>query len=1093
MKKIETLQERVEENSHENELNSKEEIIKEAEEFQDSPWVFLVRKSKLTILIIIALLVFGVATISTIPRELNPEVKIPIIAIATAFPGASPLDVEQQITKKIETEISDAEGVKRVDSTSSLGFSSIVVEFEAGEDIDKAVSDLKDRVDIAKTELPEDATEPRVVEISIDDQPIMEVTLVSKEQDISDLKRFAENLENEISGVAFVSEVNISGGKDRVVKVDFDQDLLAQKGLSAQGVMGTLNANNVNFPIGSVAIEESRYNVRVEGEFEKSSEIAVMPVGNNVDGSLIYLEDVANVYDDFSKEFSRSRFSITGEQPLEAVSMQIYKKTGGDVTALAEEVRNLIEEEKGSSYPENVTVEVTNDFSVFVTDSIDTLVSNGVATVILILLLLLIFLGWQEALLAGLAVPFSFFIAFIVMASVGVSLNTISLFALVLSLGLLVDSAIVIVEGIHNKVEKYRLTGYQASISTIKEYAAPLFAGMLTTVAAFFPLLFVQGIFGSYIKTIPIVVISTLIAGLFVSISIIPAIGMYLIKPIKSLKRTDGNSPDQNKERSRSFFARLKDFFTPKPRRERVSAKIFDWVAEHYREKIPMILKSRKRRIQLIAGSWIMFFVSLALPIFGLIDLEAFGQEDSDFFYINLELPNGIVLDRTDEVVTRIEDELAKEPAIKSFVTNVGSSIGSNGETSGSEGASNSGFIQVNLVDRENREVDSFEFVSDLRKKLESVVTEGEIRFVELASGPPAGQPIELRVSGPDLLVLEELADEIAGKLRQIPTTIDVETSVELAMGELVFTPNKEILQTKGISVIQIATELRSKVARNNDIEITRDGEEIKIDAGINEEQLLNVEDVKDLSILSSKGEKFAITELGTLTFEPSLATINRRDSERVVLITGNTDGGNVNEISSQLGTEIEKMSLPADYSTTFGGEAQEMTEVYMDMFLKMILGIILILFILVLQFNSYKQTLIIIGTIPLAMIGVLWGMTIFNMTLDIPAFIGIISLAGIVVNNAIILIDQINRELAAGRGLIDASRNAGFIRLRPIFLTTITTVFGLLPLSISQPIWRNLGFSIIFGLLFSTLLTLVIVPTMFVSLYRKQFPIEEE
>ena len=266
----------------------------------------------------------------------------------------------------------------------------------------------------------------------------------------------------------------------------------------------------------------------------------------------------------------------------------------------------------------------------------------------------------------------------------------------------------------------------------------------------------------------------------------------------------------------------------------------------------------------------------------------------------------------------------------------------------------------------------------------------------------------------------------------------------------------------------------------------------MKIDTGINDKQLSSTEDIKGLSVLNSKGEKFSITELGMLTFEPSLATINRRDNERIVLITGDSDGGNTTEITQQLLGEIEKMSLPSGYTVSSGGEAQEMMEVYIDMFLKMILGIVLILFILVLQFNSYRQTMIIIFTIPLAMIGVLWGMTIFRMTLDIPAFIGIISLAGIVVNNAIILIDQINRELKEGSGLIDAAKNAGYIRLRPIFLTTITTIIGLLPLSITQPIWRNLGFAIIFGLAFSTLLTLIIVPTMFVSLYRKEYPLEK-
>lgn len=1063
----------------------REKLISEIKEFENSAWVFLVRKSKLTILIIIALLIFGIATIKSMPRELNPEVEVPYAVVVTVFPGASPLDIEQQITKKIENEIVDLNGIKKIESTSSLGFSSVFVEFEATEDIDKSIDKLKNKVDIAKTELPDDASEPNVVEVSINDSSIMEITLIAKDYDIVNLKQFAENIKDEIKGVSAVSEVNITGGRDRVVKIDFDQEMLAEKGLTAQGVLGALSANNINFPAGSITINEARYNIRIEGEFKTSSQIKVLPIGTDSIGNLVYLEDVAKVYDDFSKEYSRSRFSIAGEESLAAVSIQIYKKTGGDVVALASEIKTRIEETKGIAYPKDVTVEITSDFSKFVVDSISTLVNNGLATVILILLLLLIFLGWQEALLAGPAVPFSFFIAFIIMASVGESLNTISLFALVLSLGLLVDSAIVIVEGIHNKVERYGLTGYQAAISTIREYAAPLFSGMLTTVAAFFPLLFVQGIFGSYIKTIPVVVISTLIAGLFVSISIIPAIGIYLIQPIKKKEK-------EEKGCKGVFLVKLCDkfkmFCKGKPRKERLATKIFDSIADLYQKNIPKILNNKKRRNQLIFGSWILFFISLTLPIFGFIKMEAFGKDDADFFYVNLEMPNGTILDRTDEIARKIEKELQQESEIKNFVTNVGSSIGSNNSVSSSEGDSNKAFIQINLVDEDEREIDSLELVSNLRKKLKTVITEGEVTFEELSSGPPAGQPLEFRVAGPDLLKLETLSNEIAEKLKNIPTVIDVETSVKLATGELVFEPNKEMLVRNGVSVIQIAGEIRNKVARNDDIEITNDGDEIKIDAGINNKQLFSAEDIKDLVVLNAKGERFTLTELGALTFQPSLATISRRDNERVVLITGDTDGGNTNEISKQLNLEIDKMTLPVGYSVSSGGEAQEMMEVYVDMFLKMILGIVLILFILVLQFNSYKQTMIIIFTIPLAMIGVFWGLAIFKMTLDIPAFIGIISLAGIVVNNAIILIDQINHELAAGKNLVEAAKNAGYVRLRPILLTTMTTVIGLLPLSITQPVWRNLGFSIIFGLSFSTFLTLVIVPTMFVSLYKNNY-----
>jgi len=456
-------QEKQEAQNEKIQYRTKEQLLDDVKEYQNKWLVFLIRKNKLTGLIIVSLLVFGLVTITELPRELNPEVKIPIAVVATVFPGASPTDVEQQVTKEIENEITDLSGVKRVDSTSSLGYSSIVVEFEAGEDLNKSISELKDKVDKAKPALPDDANDPEVVEISIDDQPIVEITLTSKQYDVTELKQFAENLEDRVKGIPFVSDVMIVGGSEKVIKIELDQEEVSRRGLSSKAILDILRANNVNFPVGSIDIENSRYNIRVAGKFESANEIAQMPIGSTQDGREILLEDVAQVKDGFARETSRSRFSVSGQESTDAVSLQVYKKTGGDVTKLAQEIVSRVENAKGISYPDNVEVVVTNDLSVFVTDSINTLIRNGLATVILIFFVLFVFLGWKEALLAGPAIPFAFFIAFIIMSLLDESLNTISLFSLVLSLGLLVDSTIVIVEGMYNKVAKYALSGLEAT------------------------------------------------------------------------------------------------------------------------------------------------------------------------------------------------------------------------------------------------------------------------------------------------------------------------------------------------------------------------------------------------------------------------------------------------------------------------------------------------------------------------------------------------------------------------------------------------------------------------------------------------------
>lgn len=1073
----------------ENIAKEKLRLEKEAKDFGKSPWAFFVRKSKLTYLIIAFLLIFGITTIRTLPKELNPEVEIPVAIIVTAYPGASPLDVEEQITDEIESQIGDLEGIKRLTSDSSLGISVITVEFEAGEELEDSIRKLKDEVDkIPESDLPEDATTPSVTEISLSDQPILVAAISGAAYDLTEIKTFAENLESRLEGIPFVSDVRVIGGREKQIRVDVSAEKIARYNLSLNQVIGAISANNMDFPIGSVELDNSNYSVRLSGQFKSASEIAMLPIASNA-GKPVYLEDVAQVRDDLSKVTSKSRIGTLDEEASEAVSIQIYKRTGGDITEVASTARARIEEGRGADYPADADVLVTLDLSEYISDSIGTLSSNGIQTVLLILILLFIFLGFKEALIAGLSVPFSFFVAFITMSFFGESLNFLSLFSLVLALGLLVDSAVVIVEGMYEKVARYGITGYESALSTIKEYAAPLTSGMLTTVAAFLPLLFVIGIFGQFMKTIPVVVIATITAALFVSLTIIPAVGAKFMNPVK-----DTNNVGENGRPSRlssgifqRICRRIKLFCKSKPRRKRIATRIFDKISERYYNFLPRIISTKKQRIRLIVGIWLLLVVSFALPILGFLKIQSFVPADSEYFFINLEMPNGTVLARTDEVASKIEEVLKRESQVVNYVTSVGSGLGfSIGLTDNAGAASgNVAFIQANLTKKDEREETSSEIVSRVRRELDAEITEGRVTVREEEGGPPTGAAIDARIKGDDLLVLDQVAEEIKDQLASIPTVIDAQTSVEEGSGELVFIPNKEILAREGLSAAQIGAELRSGVNRNTDEDIKKEGDDIVVSVGLSESRLKSIEGLKDIAVATPTGKTMFISELGRIEFRSSLATIEHFDQDRVVSVTADTDGGNPTEITSELKNKIAQMDIPAGYAVEFGGESQELQEVFMDMFMKMIIGIILILFILVIQFNSYRQVFIILLTIPLAMIGVIWGMTLARLIVDIPAFIGIVSLTGIVVNNAIILIDEINRELRSGKYVLEAVRDAGRTRLRPVFLTTITTVFGLLPLSITQPDWRNMGFTIIFGLTFSTFLTLVVVPSFYVSFYR--------
>jgi HAE1 family hydrophobic/amphiphilic exporter-1 len=631
----------------------------------------------------------------------------------------------------------------------------------------------------------------------------------------------------------------------------------------------------------------------------------------------------------------------------------------------------------------------------------------------------------------------------------------------------------VIVEGMHHRIQKYKMSGYAAAVLSIKEYAAPLTAGMLTTVAAFFPLLFVKGIMGEFLKGIPIVVISTLISALFVAISIVPTIGSSILKPKKEGKE------DQKEENSFSRIYNKINFFP----------KIIKFFTKIYGNKIESIIADRGNRLIVLISAWILLIISFAIiaislqfPEANLIKIQSFGKVDQDEFWITLEMPQGTNLEQTNEIVKKIEEKVYELPEVENFVTSVGSGIGRSVD-GGNQNVAN---IFINLNKQENREITSLEIAEIAREKLASI-TQGKVEVVELEEGPPGGATLEIKLVGEELVDLERISNDLKGILESLDGSENIKTDMEFLPGEFMINFNEDILSSYGLSPLQVALEIRNGISGNDSVEVKREGEEIDINLKYKKGEIQNINELKNLSINTPTGEVVALQEVAEISLESSISSITRIDEERTVRITGrNRDDIAPNEIIKKFQEKVKDYNLKEGYSIVYGGETEEQNEIYMDMFMKMLIGAVLIIFILVAQFNSYKQAFIIIITVPLSMIGVIWGMAITNLTLDIPAFIGIISLWGIVVNDSIILIDQINvfrkREDC---NLVKAVVNAGKSRMQPILLTTSTTVFGLLPLSITEPGWRNMGFSIIFGLSFSTLLTLIIVPSLYVLLIK--------
>ncbi|MFQ5661698.1 MAG: efflux RND transporter permease subunit, partial [Candidatus Paceibacteria bacterium] len=620
-------------------------------------WNFFLKKSSFSLLLIVALLFFGFFSVIIIPKESAPEVQIPIAITTTIFPGASAEDVEELVTDEVEEALNNnLDELSKITSVSREGVSVVIAEFNADADIDDSVRDVKDEVEKIKRELPEDAEDPFVSDVNFVDQPIMLVS-ISSDLPVTKFIELADDTIDELKSVKGVSKVIKSGIAEREVQVIVNKKQLHKFGIRLVDVVRALSISNTSLPIGGITLDGIEYAVKFEGEIESTSEIENMVVGTT-DGQPIYVRDVAFVSDGVSKATSFSRISINGAPSEQAVTFSVFKKRGGDITKITENVRKKLKELQRDSILTSTTVLVAFDTGEFVKDDLRTLSFTGAQTITLVMVILFVAIGWREALIAGLAIPLSFLIGFIGLYSTGNTINFISLFSLILAVGILVDSAIVVTEGTHTNMREGKI-GKDAARKTIKEFHWLLTSGTMTTIAVFAPLFFISGVTGEFIAGIPFTIIFVLVASLFVALGIIPLIAS------KALKRRG--------------FSRFEE------KQEIVTSKVKEWYKGILRNFLGNKRKERWFFIILI----VLFIAALALPITGAVKTIFFEQEDADFIFVEIEKPQGTELSQTDLSVRAVEEILYARPNIESFVTTVGASsdFSNDGSVGGGQGS----------------------------------------------------------------------------------------------------------------------------------------------------------------------------------------------------------------------------------------------------------------------------------------------------------------------------------------------------------------------------------------------------------------------
>lgn len=1108
---------------------------------------FFVARPRVILLLIAGISLWGAWSFQELPRESNPEVKIPIAVVATAFPGASPADVEELVTKKIETKIAGLSGIKKITSTSANSLSAITVEYEASEPLDDAIRRLRDAVSEIKSELPDDAEDPSVREISFDDQPILTIALSGPGDGLA-LRDIAERVKDELEKISGIREVNVSGGDEREISVSYDPAKLSALGISADEANRAISLTNRAIPAGSKDGERFSYPIRTDARFFTAEEIGAIPIRFFETGGAVLIRDIATVEERPIKRTILSRLSMKGGDSKNAVTLDIIKRTGGSIIETVDEAHATLER-LAPSFPEGTEWTVTVDFAKEIRKNFDELTRDFFITVGLVMGTLLLIVGLKEAIIAGMTIPLVFFVTFGTMLISGISLNFLSLFSLLLSMGLLVDDAIVVVSATKQYLRTGKFTPEEAVLLVLRDFKVVLTTTTLTTLWAFLPLLLATGIIGQFIKSIPITVSVTLIASLAIALMInhplaaalervrftrpwfviailslsglaaygaflknsvgfsLAAISFILIVRLLLWRFVQNGTETLARnailvEAERENDALIKSRLQEAGRREDKTWKDrlihgvihFDHIIPPYERLLRSVLSSARRKWAVLISVGFLFVGSVLLPVFGIVPTEFFPPSDEELIFINIEGVTGQTLAETDKTVREIEEKLRAYPEIVDFSTIVGNAGVSQDGTGGSGGnGTHLAGIVVKLSDKNERDRASFELADTMRLDL-SEVRGADIRVASLAGGPPSGASFEARISGDDLGEIERIAHRLRDTLRNIPGTTNVNISLKNAPADYTFALDHARLAYFGLDATSVGGALRMAISGAKITTILRNNTEIDVVARFEESALPSLEDLRNIEFKNGAGDTIRLGDLATIELRPSLESITRIDQKRSVLLSAGVETGTrPNEVLAAFQDAVKKDApLPEGYTLSYGGENEQNAESVQSILRALVIAIALIIATLIIQFNSVKQAMIVLATLPLAMIGVFVGMAIFGIPLSFPGLIGILALFGIVVKNAIILIDKMNLNWQSGLTHMEGIVDAGKSRIEAIFITSFSTILGLIPITLSDALWRALGTAVIFGLAVSSFFTLLIIPIL-VSLVKPPLKIRSE
>jgi len=1000
---------------------------------------FSVKQRVLVNLLFAALMVSGVILFRRTPMEIYPDITFHKAYIGTLFPGGSPEEVEELITKPLEKEIQDVPNIDFMFSTTRQNTSIIVISFDDDvEDIEDVLSDL--RGEVAKVrDLPEDVMGPMVFRARTTEHVPILIVCIAAEVDPNAMRKLAEDLQTEIRKLDGVADAAISGTMEREIEVAVDPARLDQFHLSLAEVMGALASRNMNVPCGRVKAGNKEWLVRLVGEFQSLEEIREVVVRQGEEGQ-ICVKDVAAVSDTFKKTLTVSR--LDGKP---CVTLGITKRPDANAITVVRAAQKTAERFAETS-PVNMKISYRHDTSKEIIGKLSILGNNGLIGMVLVGISLTIWVGFRAALLAAIGIPFTFLCTMIFFHMGDITINMVSVFSFVLVLGMVVDDAIVMIENVYRRMEM-GASPEEAAIKGSEEVMWPVTAAVLTTIAAFLPLLSMTGFVGKFLQLIPKVVTFVLVASLLEALVVLPSHMADLFRP-------------SQKRRGKALGTRLLEVS------KRVYRRALEWCVYHRYLTVLLVL---------VAASFSIYAGRN-------LDRMLFAEEEEDQIQIQFRTAPSYNLKSTDQVARGIEEAIAELPdgVVQAVLSRTGIQVVEYERVY----ANNIGQVDIDLVPGKTRPLSLEDTIAALRRKMEEVPGVCSASVKQPQKAHQMGMPVEVRVKGPKFERLEELSREVFQALEEIPGIRDVQSSHEVGKKEMRVEVDEEKAAMVGLDVGQIAMAVRTAVEGTTATTYSDQGDEIDVVVRLGVDERESVQALENMRLMSPQGKRVSLRDVAKLSLEPGIAKIRRRDGERIILLSADIDE-RINNADAVCRALMEKFSdfraRNPGYSLEYGGEYAEMERSFHDLFISLGIACLAIYLILGAQFKSFVQPLIVMATVPFAFIGVVLGLVVMKLLFTITAFISIVALAGIVVNDSLILVDFINRLRASGLGIDESIYQAGLVRMRPILLTSVTTILGLLPLTLglggASKMWSPMAASMCWGLGFSTILTLFVIP----------------